>query len=132
VTQCEGHSAATGNVLPSGDDLAIPLSSQSYTTPEFMKPQNCHEWKHPHVIIKDFTALVDNTQDATHRVIIFRLMFEFINHMCRNKMYVFDKQLHPMQLCIYHGNQVQVVYVEGERISRMARLTGRQSKRGEE
>jgi hypothetical protein len=35
-----------------------------------MGPQNRRDGKHPDAIIKDFGALLSNTQEATHRVII--------------------------------------------------------------
>jgi hypothetical protein len=38
-------STATCNVLPSGTDLAAPLSSQSYAKPEFMELQNSCDGK---------------------------------------------------------------------------------------
>jgi len=40
LAQHRENSAATCKVLPSGADLAAPLSSQSYAKPEFMGPQN--------------------------------------------------------------------------------------------
>ena len=56
-------SAATCKVLPSGADLAAPLSPQSYAKPEFMGPQNRRDGKHPDAMIKDFRVLLDNMQD---------------------------------------------------------------------
>ena len=85
-----------------------PLSPQSYAKPEFMRTQNCHDGKHPDAMIKDFRALLDNTQDATHRVAIYSGTREFIKHKSRNKTYISDEQLHEMELCIYHGIKVQV------------------------
>jgi hypothetical protein len=124
------NSAAACIVFPSSDDLAAPLSSQSYAKPEFMGPQNRHDGKHPDAIIKDFRALLDNTQDATHRAAIHSGTREFITHKSRNKTYISDEQLHAMELCIYHGIKVQVEGLEGERISQMCRCTGSQSWRG--
>ena len=40
LAQRRENSAAACNVLPSGADLAAPLSHQSYAKPEFMGPQN--------------------------------------------------------------------------------------------
>jgi hypothetical protein len=94
------NSAAACKVLPSGADLAAPLSPQSYAKPEFMGPQNHHDGKHPDAMIKDFRALLDNTQDATHRVPIFSGTRVFIKHKSRNKTYISDEQLHAMELCI--------------------------------
>jgi len=65
------NSAAACSVVLSGADLAAPLSSQSYENPEFMGPQNRRDGKHPDTMINDFRALVDNTQDAPHRVEIY-------------------------------------------------------------
>ena len=50
------NSVAPCKVLPSGADLAAPLGTQSYAKPEFMGPQNCHDGKHPDVLIKEFRA----------------------------------------------------------------------------
>jgi hypothetical protein len=78
-------------------------------------------------MIKDFRALLDNTQDATHRMAIYRGTREFIKHKSRNKMYISDEQLHTMELCIYHGIKVQVEGLPGEHISQMCHCTGSQS-----
>jgi len=130
VTQRWENSITACNVLPSGADLAAPLGSQSYTKPEFMGPQNRCDGKHPDAIMKDFRALLDNTDNATHRVAICSGMREFIKHKSRNKMYISDDQLHAMELCIYHGIKVQVEGLDGECISQMCRCTGNQSRRG--
>jgi len=127
LAQRRENSAAPCKVLPSGADLAAPLSSQSYAKPEFMGPQNRRDGKHPDAIIKDFRELLDNTQDATHRVAIYSGTWEFIKHKSRNKTYMSDEQLHAMELCIYHGIKVQVEGLEGERISQMCRCIGSQS-----
>jgi len=71
LAQRRENSAAACNVLPSGADLAAPLGSQSYAKPEFIGPQNRRDGKHPDAMIKDFRALLDNTQDAMHRVAIY-------------------------------------------------------------
>jgi len=70
LAQCRERGAAACKVLPPSADLAAPLSSQSYAKPEFMGLQNRHDGKHPNAMIKDFGALLDNTQDATHPVAI--------------------------------------------------------------
>jgi len=54
-------------------------------------------------MIKDFRALLDNTQNATHRVKIYNGTQEFLKHKSSNKMYISDEQLHAMELCIYDG-----------------------------
>jgi len=92
-----------------------------------MRPQNRRDGKHPDATIKDFRALLDNTQDATHRAAIYSGMWEFIKHKSRNRTYISDEQLHAMELCFYHGIKVQVEGLEGERISQMCRCTGSQS-----
>jgi len=92
-----------------------------------MGPQNRHDGKHPDAIINDFRALLDNTQDATHRVAIYTSTQEFIKHKRCNKMYISDEQLHTMVLCIYHGIKIQVEGLDGERKSQMFRCTGSQS-----
>jgi hypothetical protein len=103
LSQRQENSAAVCKVLPSGADLAAPLGSQSYAKPELMGPQNRRDGKHPAAMIKDFRALLYNTQDATHRVAIYSGTREFIKHQSRNKTYISDDQLRAMALCIYHG-----------------------------
>ena len=103
LAQRQENSAAACKVLPSGADLAAPLGSQSYAKPEFMGPQNCRDGKHPDAMIKDFRALLDNTQDETHRVAKCSGTREFVKHKSRNKTYISYEQLHAMELCIYHG-----------------------------
>jgi hypothetical protein len=121
------NSAAACKVFPSSADLAAPLSSQSYVKPKFMGPQNRCDGKHPDAMIKDFRALLNNTQDATHCPAIYSGTREFIKYTSRNKTYILDEHLHPMELCIYHGIKVQVEGLEGEPISQMCRCTGSQS-----
>jgi hypothetical protein len=70
-------------------------------------------------MIKDFRALLNNSQDATHHAAIYSSTQEFIKHKSRNKTYISDEQLHAMELCIYHGIKVQVEGLEGKRISQM-------------
>ena len=113
------NSTATCKVLSTGADLAAPLSSQSYAEPEFMGPQNCHDGKHPDATIRDFRALLDNKQDATHRVIAYNGTREVLNHTSSNKTYISDEQLHAIELCIFHGIKVQVEGLEGESISQI-------------
>jgi hypothetical protein len=127
LSQRQENSAAACKVLPSGADLAAPVSPQSYAKPKFMAPQNRRDGKHPHAMIKDFRALLDNMQDATHRVAIYSGTREFIKHKSRNKTYISDEQLHAMELCINHGIKVQVEGLDGERISQMCRCRGSQS-----
>jgi len=119
LAQHRENSVAACKVLASGADLAAPLGSQSYAKPEFMGPHSRRDGKHPDAMIKDFRALLDNTQDATHRVAICSGTREFIKHKSHNKTYISDEQLHAMELCIYHGIKVQVEGLDGERISQM-------------
>jgi len=102
LAQRRENSAAACKVLPSGADLAAPLSPQSYVKPEFMGPQNRRDGKHHDAMIKDFTALLDNMQDATHRVAIYSGTRELTKHRSCHKTYISDEQLHAMELCIYH------------------------------
>jgi hypothetical protein len=78
-------------------------------------------------MIKDFRALLDNTQDATHRMTIFNGMQEFLKHKSRNKGYISDEQLHAMELGMYDGIKVQVVGSDGECISQIGQYIGCQS-----
>ena len=68
-------------------------------------------------MIKDFKALLDNTQDAMHSVAIYSGTREFIKHKSRNKTYISDEQLHAMELCICHCIKVEVEGSDGERTS---------------
>jgi hypothetical protein len=95
--------------------------------PEFMGPQYRCDGTHPDAMIKDFRPLLDNTQDAMHRVAIHSGMQEFIRHKSHNKTYISDEQLHAMELCIYHCIKVEVEGSDGERISQMCRFTGIQN-----
>jgi len=130
LAQRQENSAAACKVLPSHADLAAPLSSQSYVKPKFMGPQNCCDGKHPDAMIKDFRALLDNTQDATHRVAIYSGTRVFIKHKSCNQTYMSDEQLHAMEICIYHGIKVLVEGFEGEHTSQMCRCTGSEGWRG--
>jgi hypothetical protein len=84
-----------------------------------MGPQIRCDGKHPDVMIKDIRALLDDTQDATHRVTIFKGKWQFLKYKSRNKTYISDEQLHTMELCIYHGIKVQVEGLDGEPTSQM-------------
>jgi hypothetical protein len=95
-----------------------------------MGPQSRPDGKHPDAMIKDFRALLDNTQDTAHRAAIYSGTLVFIKHMSRTRTYIPDEQLHAMELCIYHGIKVQVEGLDGEPISQMCRCTGSQSWRG--
>jgi len=119
LAQRSENSAAPCKVFPSSADLAAPVSSHSYAKHEFMGPQNRHDGKHPDAMIKAFRALLDNTQDATHLMALYRGTPGFIKHESRNKMYLSDEQLHAMVLCIYHGIMIHVEGLDGERISQM-------------
>jgi len=95
-----------------------------------MGPHNRRDAKHPNAMIKDFRALLDNTPDALHRMVIDSGMQGFIKHKSRNKAYVLDEQLHAMELCIYPGIKAQAEGLEGEHICQMCRCTGSQSSSG--
>jgi hypothetical protein len=95
-----------------------------------MGPQNRHDGKHPDAMMKEFRALLHNTQAAIHRAAIYCGTREVIKHKSRNKTYISDEQLHAMELCIYHVIRVQVEGLEGERICQMCQCTGSQSWRG--
>jgi hypothetical protein len=96
-----------------------------------MAPENRREGMHPDSMIKDIRASLDNTQDAMHHVAIYSNTREIIKHKSHNKTYISDEQLHAMHLCIYHGINVQVEGLHGERISQMCRSTGSKSWPGE-
>jgi len=130
LAQRRENSAATSQVLPSDTDLAAPLRSQSYAKPKCIGPRNCRNGKYPETMIQDFRAVLDNPQDATHRVSIYRSTREFIKHESSDKTYISDDQVHTMELCISHGKKVQVEGLDGERISQMCRCTGSHSSHG--
>ena len=127
LTQCRKNSTAACKVLPCGADLAAPQSPHSNVKPEFMEPQNRLDAKHPDATIKDFRALLDNTQDATHHVAIYSGTLELIKCKSCNKTYISDEQLHTMELCIYHVIKVQVESLDREHIFQICRWTGCQS-----
>jgi hypothetical protein len=127
LTQRRENTAAACKVLPSGADVAAPLGPQSYVKPKFMRPQNCPDRKHSNTMIKDFRALLDNMQDATHRPAVYSNAWYCIKYKRRNKTYISDEQMNAMELCIYHDIKVQVEGLEGEPMSQMYRCTESQS-----
>jgi hypothetical protein len=132
LAQCQEISAVACTILDSSADLAAPIGSQSVSKPEFMGPQNHRDGKHPESMIEDFRALLNNTEDAIHRVAIYRGTQEFIKHKSRNKTYISDEQLHAMELFIHHGIKVQDDGFDGELISQRYRCTGSQSWRSDD
>jgi len=102
------NSPAACNILPSGPDLAAPLSSQSYVKPGFMGPQNRRDRTHPDSIIKDSRAWLDNMQNATHHIAIYNSIRPIMKPTSCNKTYISEEQLHAMELCVYPGIEVQV------------------------
>jgi hypothetical protein len=76
-------------------------------------------------MVNKFRALLDNTSDAIHQVALYGGTREFIKHKSCNKIYISGELLHTMELCIYHGIQVQVEGLDGEHISQMCRWLGR-------
>jgi hypothetical protein len=130
VAHRQENIAAACKVLPSGAHLATPPGSKDYAKPEFMGPRNHCDVHHPDAIIKDFRALPDNTQGGMHSLAIYTGTREFIKDESHNKTYISDEQLHAMELCIYHGNKVQVEGLDGERISLMCQCTVSQSWHG--
>jgi len=91
LAQCRENSAAACKVFPSRADLGAPLSPQSYVKPEFMGLQNRRDGNHPDAMIKDFRALLENTQNAMHRAAIYSGTREYIKHKSRNKTYISDE-----------------------------------------
>jgi len=57
-------------------------------------------------------------------------MPELIKHKGHEMKYIWDEQLHAMELCIYQAKKVQVEGLEGERIFQKCRCTASQSWRG--
>jgi hypothetical protein len=99
LAQCWVNSAAVCKVFSSGADLAAPLSSQSYAKPEIMGPQNRRDGQHPDGMITDFRALLDNTQDTMHRVVIYSITRVFIKHKSRTKTYILLGVLPQQSIC---------------------------------
>jgi hypothetical protein len=79
---------------------------------------------------RDFRALLDNTQDATHCAAIYSGTREFIQDKSCNKTYISEEQLHAMELSIYHGIKIHVEGFEGDHISQICRCTGSQIRHG--
>jgi len=92
-----------------------------------MRPQNHRDGKHPDAMIKDFRVLLNNIQDATHRVTKFHSTREFHKHKSRTKPYISNEQLHAMERCIYRHIKVHVEGLDGEPISQICQCTGSQS-----
>jgi hypothetical protein len=103
------------------------MSSRSYAKPEFMRPKTSRNGKHLDTMMKDFGSLLDNMQNATHRMTIYNSMLKFIKHKSCNKTYISDEQLHAIELCIYHGIKVQHKGLKDARISQIFRCTAIQS-----
>jgi hypothetical protein len=94
--------------------------------PEFMGPPNCLDGEDPDAMINDFSAFVNNTQDTMHHVAIFSGTRESMKHMSRNKTYIWEEQLHALELSIVHGIKVHDEGLDGKRIFQMNRCTGSQ------
>jgi hypothetical protein len=89
-----------------------------------MEPQNHHDGNHPDAMIKDFGSLLDNTSDTMHWVAKSCGTQASIKPKSRDKAYISDEQLHPIELYIYDGNNLQVKGLQCERIFEMCRCTG--------
>jgi hypothetical protein len=126
IAQCWENSTATCTVLTSGAALAAPIIAQLNAKYEFKEPKNHHDGKHPDAMIKDLRALLGNTQNSMHPLVIYSCTQEFSKNKSRNKTYMSDEQLHSMELCIYHGIKVQVEGLDSEPISQMSQCTGSQ------
>jgi len=127
LTYPRENSSATSKDLPSGADLAAPLSSDSYAKPKFIGSQNSRDGKHSVAMIKNFRALLDDSEGARHRVTIYTGTREFIKLTSYNRTYILDEQLHAMELSIYDGIEVQVEGLEGDHISQIGRCIGSHS-----
>ena len=95
-----------------------------------MVPQNGPDAMDLDAMVKDFIALLHNTQDPTHCAAIYSGTWELIKHQSHTKTYISDEQLHAMELCIYHGIEVEVEGLDGEPISEMCQCTGSYSWHG--
>jgi acid stress-induced BolA-like protein IbaG/YrbA len=130
IGQCRENSAAASYFLLFCADLSAPDGSQSYAKLAFMRPQNRGDGMHPDAMIKDISALLDNTQDVTHHAAIYSGTGECIKHNSRKKTYISNEQLHTLEICIYQGIKIQVEGLDGEHIFQRCRCTGSQSWRG--
>jgi hypothetical protein len=88
LTQRRENSTDTCQVLASS---AARLSQPSYAKPIFRGPQSRHDGKHPDAMMKDFRALLDNGQDTTHPVTMYRGTREIVKHRSCNKMNISDE-----------------------------------------
>jgi len=91
-----------------------------------MGPQNHHDGQHADDGINDFTVLLDNRQDAMHRVTIYNGMQACPKHKSRNRTDISDEQLQSKECCIFHSIEIHVEGLEGERISKVQQWTGSQ------
>ena len=130
VTQSEENYIAACTVLPSGTDVAAPLSVQFCAKHEFMQHPTCWDRKHPAVMITDFRALLENTRHATHSEAMESVIWQFMKQKRCTKTYILNEQLHAVELCIYHSLTVHVKDLAGERLSQMCRWTGSKSWHG--
>jgi hypothetical protein len=73
-----------------------------------MGHHNLRDGKYPDAMLNDFRELLDNMPDAMHPVTIYNSLQEFLKHKSHNNTCISDKQLHVMDLSIYHGIKVQV------------------------
>jgi len=81
-------------------------------------------------MFKDFTALLDNMQDAIHRVPIYTDTWVFIRYQSHNNIYISDEQLHAIKHSICHVTQVHIEGFEAEHRSEICSPTTSQSWRG--
>jgi hypothetical protein len=102
LAQHQMISANSRKVLSSASDLAAPLSLQSYAKPEFVGPQNSNDEMYPNTMVKDYRALLDNTGNVMHCMVIYRGTRELIQYKSHNMTFILHKQLHALELCIFH------------------------------
>jgi hypothetical protein len=86
-----------------------------------MGPHYLRDGQHPHATIIHCRALLDDTQDRTHRMAIYSGRRVLIKHKSGKKTSISDEQLHGMELCIYNGIKVQIEGLDSESISQRCR-----------
>jgi len=73
----------------------------------FDEPQSRSDGKHPDVMIKDFTELLNTTAHETHWLAIDSGTNDSIEPKCHDKPYILHEQVHAIGLSIYNGIEVQ-------------------------
>ena len=84
-------------------------------------------WKYLYTMLKAFRALLCNTQQAMLSMVLYNGARDILKHQSCNMMYLSHEKQHAMELCIYHGIEVQGEGLKGEHISHVCQWIGSKS-----